>query len=172
MKTSFKLIFMDRAILVLSSILILALLFTIASSIYVRKIEGENEILKNRLDEIQALAGNVIEIKSFVESKEKKIGLRKNGGVISTLEQALKNIGLTAKKIKPLNKKKVDVFTEDNAELEIEDTDLNSIVNLLYRIENSRVPLKIKAAAIKTTFENPDKFILKLTVSLLSKNKG
>ncbi len=124
---------------------------------------------RNPPDEIQAFAGDVIEIKSFVESKEKKIGLRKSSGVVSTLEQVLKNIGLKAKKIKPLNKKKVDVFTEDNAELEIENTDLNSIVNLLYKIENSRVPLKIKTAAIKTTFENPDKFILKLTVSLLSK---
>ncbi len=169
MRTSIKLIFMDRGILVLSSILILALFFTIASSIYVNKYESENKILKNRLDEIQAFAGDVIEIKNFVESKEKKIGLRKSSGVVSTLEQVLKNIGLKAKKIKPLNKKKVDVFTEDNAELEIENTDLNSIVNLLYKIENSRIPLKIKTAAIKTTFENPDKFILKLTVSLLSK---
>jgi hypothetical protein len=169
MKASIKLIFMDRGILVLSSILILALFFTIASSIYVRKYESENNILKNRLDEIQEFAGDVIEIKNFVESKEKKIGLRKNSGVVSTLEQVLKNIGLKAKKLKPLNKKKVDVFTEDNAELEIENTDLNSIVNLLYKIENSRVPLKIKTAAINTMFENPDKFILKLTVSLLSK---
>ncbi len=169
MKASLKLIFMDRGILVLSSILILALFFTISSSIYVNNYESENKILKNRLDEIQELAGDVIEIKNFVESKEKKIGLRKSSGVVSTLEQVLKNIGLKAKKIKPLNKKKVDVFTEDNAELEIENTDLNSIVNLLYKIENSRIPLKIKTAAIKTTFENPDKFILKLTVSLLSK---
>ncbi len=169
MKASLKLIFMDRGILVLSSILILALFFTISSSIYVNNYESENKILKNRLDEIQAFAGDVIEIKNFVESKEKKIGLRKSSGVVSTLEQVLKNIGLKAKKIKPLNKKKVDVFTEDNAELEIENTDLNSIVNLLYKIENSRIPLKIKTAAIKTTFENPDKFILKLTVSLLSK---
>ena len=171
MKASLKLIFMDRGILVLSSILILALFFTISSSIYVNNYESENKILKNRLDEIQAFAGDIIEIKSFVESKEKKIGLRKSRGVVSTLEQVLKNIGLKAKKIKPLNKKKVDVFTEDNAELEIENTDLNSIVNLLYKIENSRIPLKIKTAAIKTTFENPDKFILKLTVSLLSRSK-
>ena len=171
MKASLKLIFMDRTILLLSSILILALFFTIASSIYVNKYENENKILKNRLDEIQAFAGDIIEIKSFVESKEKKIGRRKSSGVVSTLEQVLTNIGLKAKKIKPLNKKKVDVFTEDNAELEIENTDLNSIVNLLYKIENSRTPLKIKTASITTTFENPDKFILKLTVSLLSRSK-
>jgi hypothetical protein len=47
--------------------------------------------------------------------------------------------------------------------------DLNSIVNLLYKIYISPVPMKIKSAAIKSTFEDPDKFIVKLTISLLSR---
>lgn len=169
MNTSLKAVFLDRTILILSAILVLTLVMAITSSMYVRKIKDENRSLNIRFNEIRTLTVDAVRMKRIVESKEKKIGLRKTRGVVSTLEQVLKNLGLRAKIIKPLKKQKVNIFTEDNAELEIQDTDLNSIVNLLYKIENSPVPMKIKNASIKTTFDNPDKFILKLTVSLLSK---
>jgi hypothetical protein len=135
----------------------------------VKNTEGKNNQLKTRFNEIESLTDEVIQIKTIVESKEKKIGLRKSGGIVSSLEQVLKKLGLAANVIKPLGNKKVSVFMEENAELEILNIDLNSIVNLLYKIENSPVPMKIKNASINTTFENPDKFILKLTISLLSK---
>ncbi len=169
MNTSFKTIFLDRTILILSTILVLTLVLAISSSMYARKIEEENRSLNIRFNEIRTLTSDAVKMKKIVESKEKKIGLRKTKGVVSTLEQVLKNLGLKAKVIKPLKKQKVNIFTEDNAELEIHDTDLNSIVNLLYKIENSPVPMKIKNTSIRTTFENPDKFILKLTVSLMSR---
>jgi hypothetical protein len=139
------------------------------SLIYKRNFEGKNEQLRNRLSEMQALSRDVIKIKAAVESKEVKIGLKKAAGIVSALEQILKTQGLEAKIIKPLGQTKIDEFSEDNAELEIEDTDLNGIVNLLYKIDISPVPLKLKAASVRSTFENPDKFILKLTVSLMSR---
>jgi len=118
---------------------------------------------------MQSLSGNVNQIKAIVESKESKMGLKKTSGIVSALEQILKTHGLEAKVIKPTGKTKIDEFTEDNAELEIESTDLNSIVNLLYKIDVSPVPLKIKTASVRSTFEDPDKFTLKLTVSLMSR---
>ena len=104
MKTSLKLIFLDRTIMVLSSLFILILIFTLTSSVYVRNMEEENKALKIRLDEIQTFTEDVIHMKSIVESKEKKIGLRKTKGVVSTLEQVLNKLGLKAKVLKPLNK--------------------------------------------------------------------
>ncbi|MEK7308645.1 MAG: hypothetical protein AAB089_06215, partial [Nitrospirota bacterium] len=85
------------------------------------------------------------------------------------LEQMLNSMGLKAKVIKPLEKKQVREFTEEDAEIEIENIDLNNIINLLYKIENSPVPMKIKTANIKTSFENPNVFILSLTASLISR---
>ncbi len=85
------------------------------------------------------------------------------------MEKILKSLGLEARVIRPMEKKKANEFAEENAELEIQGTDLNRIVNLLYKIETFPVPMKIKNAAIHTTFEDPDKFIVKLTISLLSK---
>jgi len=62
-------------------------------------------------------------------------------------------------------------FTEEDAELEIEGINLNQIVNLLYRIENSPFPLKVKNTVMKTAFENQNVFILNITASLIDKTK-
>ncbi len=169
MKTMIKkILFSDRKSFLLMLAVILVAIFTIIISIYANSIDKKNNTLKTRLAEIQSLSGKLIRIKSITESKEKKIGLTKVTGVVSALEQILNSLRLEAKVIKPLEKKRIKEFIEEEAELEIQGIDLNSIVNLLYKIDNSPVPMKIKSAAIKTTFENPDTFILKLTASLIS----
>lgn len=158
----------DKPLLVLSFAILLTIILAIMSVIYTRTFKGKNEQLRNRLSGMQSLSGDVTRIKSVVESKETKIGLKKAAGIVSALEQILKTHGLEAKVIKPLGKTKADEYSEDNAELEIEGTDLNSIVNLFYKIDISPLPLKIKTVSIRASFEDPDKFILKLTVSLMS----
>ncbi len=132
-------------------------------------LKRENRKLKNQLHEIKTFTEEIIYIKDSVESREKKIGLTEVSGVVSVLEQMLSSLGLEAKVIKPLEKKRIKEYSEENAELQIEDIDLNKIVNLFYEIENSPVPVKIKNVIMKTTFENPDIFILSLTASLISK---
>lgn len=168
-KLAGKILFFDKAILVLSFAILLAVILTVMSVIYAENYESKNRQLKIRLSEIQSLSKDIVQIKAVVESRENKIGLKQATGVVSTLENILKTLGLEAQVIKPLGKTKISEFTEDNAELEIQGADLNSIVNLLYKIDISPVPMKIKTAAIKTTFEDPDKFIFKLTISLMSK---
>ena len=164
-----KYLFFDKTLLTLCIAVVLAVIFTIMSAIYAGNIESENSDLKKQLARIHSLSGEVLQLKSAVVSQEKKIGLRKSAGVVSTLEQILKSLGLQAQAIKPLQKLKVNGFTEENAELEIQKADLNGIVNLLYKIDISPLPMKVKNASIKSTFEDPDKFIIKLTVSLMSR---
>ncbi|MEW6602229.1 MAG: hypothetical protein AB1499_14745 [Nitrospirota bacterium] len=168
-KRTVNLLLYDKTILVLSFAILLTIILAIMSVIYGRSFEGKNEQLRNSLSEMQALSGDVVRLKSVVGSKEKKIGLRKSAGIVSVLEQILKSHGLEAKVIKPLGKTKVDEFSEDTAEVEIDNADLNSIVNLFYKVDVSPSPLKIKAASVRSAFENPDKFVLKLTVSLMSR---
>lgn len=164
-----KIIFSDRYTLITVTAAILIAIFTFITFISANKVESGNGKLKNQLTEMQMLREELIHIKDIVESKEKKIGLTEVSGVVSALEQMLNSLGLEAKVIKPLEKKRIKEFKEEDAELQIENIDLNKIVNLLYRIENSPVPIKIKNATIKTTFENPNIFILNLTASLISK---
>jgi len=164
-----RIILSDRYTLIIIIAVILALLFTAITFISVNNLERKNKELKKQLTEMQRLKEEFIHIKALVESKEKKIGLTRVSGVVPALEQMLNSLGLNAKIIKPLEKKRLKEFTEEDAELEIESIDLNKVVNLLYRIENSPVPLKIKNVAVKPTFKNPDVFILSMTVSLIGK---
>jgi hypothetical protein len=162
-------LYFDKILIALTVAALAAAIFTVMSFIYAGNTERKNSQLNAQLAGIQSLTGKIVRIKTVVESKEKKIGLRKSIGIVSTLEQILKSLGLEAQVIKPLDKTKIAEFIEENAELEIQNTDLNSIVNLLYKIDISPFPMKIKNAAIKTTFQDPDKFILKLTISLMTR---
>ncbi len=159
----------DRISLLLMTSIMAVTIFIITMSIIVGDKEKKNMSLKNQLTEINSLSEGLLQIKSIVSSKEKKIGLTNSTGVVSSLEQILKQLGIEASVIKPLEKRHVKEFVEQDVELEIKDIDLNSIVNLIYRIENAPQPIKIKSTLIKTSFENPDRFILKLTASLISK---
>lgn len=159
----------DRISLLLITSIMAVTIFIITMSIIVGDKEKKNTLLKDQLTEINSLSEGLLQIKSIVSSKEKKIGLTNSTGVVSSLEQILKQLGIEASVIKPLEKRHVKEFVEQDVELEIKDIDLNSIVNFMYRIENAPQPIKVKSTLIKTSFENPDRFILKLTASLISK---
>jgi hypothetical protein len=164
-----KILFFDRALLLLSFTILVAIIFTAVSAMYARNFESKNRQLKKQLGEIQSLSGDVLKVKAVVESGEKKLRRKRSAGIVSTLEQILNTLGLEAQVLKPLGKSTVNEFTEENAELELQGTDLNSIVNLLYKIDISPAVMKIKTVTIKSTFEDPDKFIFRLKVSLVSK---
>lgn len=169
MKPLQKILFFDRVVSILSILSVLTLIFTVMTFVYTKGIEKTNSTLKSRIAELQSLQGELAGIKGVVESKEKKIGMTRAGGIVPTLEQTLGSLGMKAKVIKPMEKNKAKEYILEDAEIEIQDTDLNSIVNLFYRIDNSPAPMRIKNAVIKTAFDNPDKFILKMTVSLISR---
>ncbi len=163
-----KIILSDRYILIILTAIVLAAVFAFITFVSANNLERKNDKLRKQFKELQALKEELINIKYIVDSKEKKIGLTDVKSVVSALEQTLNSLGLEAKVIKSLGKKKIKEFTEEDAELEIENIDLNKIVNLLYKIENSPVPMKIKTTTIRTTFENPDIFVLNMTASLIS----
>jgi cell division protein FtsL len=165
-----KLFSFDRTTLTLLILVLSALIYIVTISLLARDLRSQNSSLTKQISEMQALSGEVLMLKSLVQSKEKKISISRASGVVSAIEQILSPLGIEASAIKPLEKKNTNGFTEENAELEIHDADLNSIVNFLFNIDNSPVPFIVKSAAIKSTFEDPDKFILNLSVALLSKS--
>jgi len=164
-----KIILSDRRTLIAAAIAVALAVYTLIAFTSAKNLEIKNNALTAQLKEMSDLGKEFIYIKDIVELKEKKIGLTNVNSVVSALEQMLNSMGLKAKVIKPLEKKQVREFTEEDAEIEIENIDLNNIINLLYKIENSPVPMKIKTANIKTAFENPNVFILSLTASLISR---
>ncbi len=159
----------DKYIITIVSAVALVTIFTLITFNYLHRFEKEKKTLNTQLREVQELRMKLLKIKDVVESREKKIGLTKVAGAVPALEQMLNSIGIKAKTIKTLKKKRIKEFTEEDAEVEIDGLDLNKIVNILYKIEHSPVPIKVKRVNIKTTFEDPNVFILTFTASLISK---
>ena len=164
-----KIMLSDRYILVPLATSILIAVVTFITFISAGALNRDNDKITAQLEEMKVLSEELVYIRNIVNSREKKIGLTKESGVVSSLEKIFESLGVKAKVIKPLSKNRIKDFTEDDAEVEIENLDLNLIVNLLHKLENSPAPLKIKNAVIKTTFENQDVLILKMTASLISK---
>lgn len=158
-----------RVSLVLSAAILVLISLIIAVAISTGRLEKKNDSLKTQMESIRTLSEAVFQVKRIVDAKEKKIGLTDASGAVSVMEQVLRELGLMARVLKPSEKRPVTGYIEEDVELEIAELDLNSIVNLLYRLENSAQPIKIKNAFMKTSFEDQDKFILKLTASLISK---
>jgi hypothetical protein len=164
-----KMFLMDKTIFVLILMIVIVFSLTVMTLVFTGNFKSKNTLLKKQIEELQSLTGSVIRLKGIVETKEKRIASARAKGVVSTLEQILKSLGIEAKTIKPLDKKKTNEFTEEVADIEVENIDLNHVVNLLYKIDSSPSPMKINSASTKTGFENPDRFTLKLSVSLLRK---
>lgn len=165
-----KMFFLNRSALIVLTLIALSVIIILTTTVLTRRLLGSNESLRSQIVQMQELAGSVNEIKGLVESRENKIRAHSGAGIVSTMENMLQSLGMKAKTIKPTEKKRIDEFMEENSDIEIDGTDLNSIVNLLYKIESSPVPLKIQGISIRSSFENPDRFVLKLTVALMGKS--
>jgi hypothetical protein len=155
--------------ILLSAAIISAVIFIISVSAYTGALTKKSLNIKEQIEEIASLSAGLSETKRLVETKEKKIGSAKHQGVVTTLENILNSLGLKASKIKPSDRKRLGEYSEENAEARIDKIGLNEAVNLLYRIDASPAPLKVKSIDMQTTFENRNIFMLNLTVSLLSK---
>ena len=158
----------DKKLLALAAAICSVVIFSAVCFFYTGGLREKNSRIESQLARLTAESNNIIRLKAAVSYKEKK-ARAKQSGAVSTLEQILKGIGIEARAIRPLGKKNINGFTEENTEVEIKGTSLNRAINLLYQIDTSSVPMKIKSASIQTAFEDPEKFILKLTVACISK---
>jgi|Deesub1362A_J573_1020465.scaffolds.fasta_scaffold11759_2 hypothetical protein len=122
-----------------------------------------------RLHEMQKLSQKAMSIKMAVQSMERQIKTKGTSGIVKEIEEVLESIGRRAKTIRPLEEEKRGEFIEKSAFVRMDKVDLNEIVNILYVLENSPVAFRIKDMTMKTTFEDPEKFILELTVGMITK---
>jgi hypothetical protein len=159
----------DRISIFLTVAVLVVIFLTGAAALSARGLADKNDSLRKQLGSIRSLSEEVFSMKRIVDSREKKVGLTDSTGAVSSTEKILSELGLRADVLKPSEKKPVAGFVEEDVELEIVGLDLNSIVNLLYHLENTPKPVKIKKAFMKTSFDDPDKFILKVTASVISK---
>jgi len=134
-----------------------------------RKLASETAHLRTELNYIQENSGRARAIKSLVQSREKNLARAGSSGIVASMEHMLRTLDIKARAIKPLGTSKVNRFSEDSAEIKIENAGLNSIVNLLYKIRVNPSPMKIQSVSLQSSFENRDLFMLTMKIALVQK---
>ena len=132
----------------------------------VRSLKMENLGLKTRQKELSAFKDEALKLRDTIGSLEGKKSLTKVEGVVQAADEIFKSLGISqkVKSVKPTGTKDRQYGTEEEAEVQLEKLNMNEIVNLFYRIENSPMILSVKKTSIRTGFENPS--LLNVTVSI------
>ncbi len=113
-------------------------------------------------DEYLSLRGKV----AFAESKKNLMQVK---GVVQAVDEIMGPLGMKQKirSVKPTAIKEMKDVTEEEAEVQIEKADMNEAVNIFYRIENAPMALSVKRADLKTSFENPARLNITMTLALI-----
>ncbi len=73
--------------------------------------------------------------------------------------------------LKPLEETETLGYVDSKVEARLKGVDLNQLVNLLFRIENHRALLVVRAFSMKSTFEDPELYEITMTISHIVKKQ-
>ncbi len=131
-------------------------------------LKKEGAALRSQQKELFLLRDDFIELREKVGSVEGKKSLAKVGGIVQTIDEIFRSLGLNqkVKSVKPAGTREMKYASEEEAEVQLEKVDMNEMVNILYKLENAPMLLVIKKTTVKTSFENPTLFNITLTLGL------
>ena len=158
----------DRIIFILLSILF----FILTCFIGIRIILSEKkdiELLKEQRKEMILLCNEYLKKRQEIESFESKRNITNIKGIMQAIDEVFQSIGLKSrlKSIKSSGSKETKEGIIEEADIIVENLNMNELINLLYRLENSPTLLVLKRTTIKKSFENPDLLNLYATLSFL-----
>ena len=100
-----------------------------------------------------------------------KLAKGENRGVSATIGELLSSLSISSKlqSVKNIEQKSFLDISRQDAELVINDLDINEAVNLLYVIEKGIYPISLRSVEMSRKFESPDVLNLLLLVSYFQK---
>jgi hypothetical protein len=129
----------------------------------------ELEIVKEQRKDMLMLKGEFLSLKQRIDAVEGKKNLSDVQGVVQAIDEVFLPIGLKdkIKTVKSTGRREIKDGFEEEADLQIEKVNMNEMINILYKIENSPMVLTIRRIAMKKSFENPELLNIELTLSFL-----
>ncbi len=127
--------------------------------------------LKLKIVELTTLAEKYQTVKAQIDEMEKKIVTTGGTGVAKVMDDITQSLGIKAKmkSLKMLSTKEVySKIHEESAEIQIEKTSLNELVNMFYLIAEGNQLLSIKKVNIKKSFEKNDLLDITMTICFFS----
>ncbi|MBI3592861.1 MAG: hypothetical protein HY099_05220 [Nitrospirae bacterium] len=131
--------------------------------------EKELKNLKNRQKELALLKNEYLSLKNRIDVVEGKLALTNVKGVVQAVEEVFLSLKLKQKlkSVKPVAVKEIKGAVEEEAEVQVEKTDMNEMVNIFYRIENAPMSIFIKKTNVRASFENPALLDITMTIALI-----
>jgi hypothetical protein len=126
-------------------------------------------LLKEQRKEMILLCNEYLKKRQEIESFESKRNITNIKGIMQAIDEVFQSIGLKSrlKSIKSSGSKETKEGIIEEADIIVENLNMNELINLLYRLENSPTLLVLKRTTIKKSFENPDLLNLYATLSFL-----
>ena len=157
-------------VILLSTLLILYVLI-IPALIWERASSRELSQLKTRFTEFSVLSSEYRSLKEEVGSIEQKRFLTKTNGIANALDDAFVSLGVKGKmkSIRGIVGREIKgQINEETAEVQMEKVNMNELVNILYKLENTPLLLSIQKLALKKSFDKPDLLDVTMTISLFT----
>jgi len=125
--------------------------------------------LKAQQKELLSIKDDFLSLKNRIDTVENKKSLTKIEGIVQAADEVFLPLGLKrkVKSVKPTGTKDLKETIEEEAEVQVEKVDMNEMVNIFHKIENSPMILSVKKTTIKTSFENPTLLDITMTIALV-----
>jgi len=125
--------------------------------------------LKAQQKELLSIKDEFLSLKNRIDTVENKKSLTKIEGIVQAADEVFLSLGLKrkVKSVKPTGTKDLKETIEEEAEVQVEKVDMNEMVNIFHKIENSPMILSVKKTTIKTSFENPELLDITMIIALV-----
>lgn len=158
----------DRRLLIAGGIAVSVILCILLINV---SLSSKNDLvnLKAQQKELLSIKDEFLSLKNRIDTVENKKSLTKIEGIVQAADEVFLPLGLKrkVKSVKPTGTKDLKETIEEEAEVQVEKVDMNEMVNIFHKIENSPMILSIKKTTIKTSFENPTLLDITMTIALV-----
>lgn len=134
------------------------ILLSVFLSYKVASLQKEVSSLEQLYNDISVNIGVLNVMSHSIKAKQKRLEEGKSKNFTSELEKIAGdlNIAKGLKKVNVIGTKKEGMYTLNQYELKFEGLDINTITNLLYRILNAPLLIKVERCNISVSFDKPN----------------
>jgi len=163
---------MSRTQIIVVSVIIGLWILIIPAFVMERSAGRELNMLKTKQKELTVLSREYKNLKEKVDFVERRSTVGQVRGVANAVDVLSSSIGMKGKikSVRVTGTREIQgSMTEETAEVQMEKSTMNELVNVYYRMQNAPMILSVKRTTMKKTFENPELLDITMTVSLFTR---
>lgn len=155
-------------------LIVIVLVIIISAGFFLKIKNSETErkinLAKNTLYDLVNNKDKINLMSEYLTISKRRIEEGRNKNINSEIDRIADEISAkkNLKKINFLSKKKDGIYNREDYEIKIENIDINTLINFLYKIKTANIYLKITSFNISVSFENPSLLNTSLVISYIS----